>query len=267
MQLDLLNAAVITVYLQLGMRGKPKFWRTWNIYFPMVLAAARSLSLFSTRKADIENCSPSFLASWDLWVKMERMIRTGFSIFLLDGQVSILFRTTPKINLDEMMLDIPSREAAFRARTCEDWILMDPFPVDPPASSFAAFMQQLIAGSDMDISESAAEAIPFSGLLFAICAFHNLIFLSQANPLYQKEEQSPLLRPLAKWKRLWDMKHSQGEPWNATELAASQLGDSYHWLARLLLKYEPCMFHDGFGHDSLDALGKFVTLYRNEAFA
>lgn len=46
---------------------------------------------------------------------------------------------------------------------------MDPFLVDPPATSFAAFMQQLMAGSDMDISESTAEAIPFSGLLFAIC--------------------------------------------------------------------------------------------------
>ncbi|EEU36319.1 uncharacterized protein NECHADRAFT_86952 [Fusarium vanettenii 77-13-4] len=183
MQLDLVNAAVIAVYLQLGMRGKLKFWRTWNIYFPMVLAAARSLSLFSTRKAGIESCSPSFFASWDLWVKTERMIRTGFSIYLLDGQVSILFRTTPKINLNEMVLDIPSREAAFRARTCEDWILMDPFLVDPPATSFATFMQQLMADSDMDISESTAEAIPFSALLFAICAFHNLIFLSQANPL------------------------------------------------------------------------------------
>lgn len=93
-----------------------------------------------------------------------------------------------------------------------------------------------------------------------------MIFLSQANPFYQKGEPSPLLGPLARWKRLWDLKHSQAEPWNATELAASQLGDSYHWLARLLLKYEPGMFQDGFGHDSLDALGKIVTQYKNEAF-
>lgn len=80
MQLDLLNAAVVSVYLQFGMRGKLKFWRTWNIYFPMVLAAARSLSLFSTRKAGIESCSPSFFASWDVWVKMERMIRYAYAV-------------------------------------------------------------------------------------------------------------------------------------------------------------------------------------------
>lgn len=51
---------------------------------------------------------------------------------------------------------------------------MDPFPVDPPVTSFAAFMHQLIAGSEMDVSESTAEAIPFSGLLFAICGIEHL---------------------------------------------------------------------------------------------
>ncbi|KPM44916.1 hypothetical protein AK830_g1631 [Neonectria ditissima] len=262
--LDLLNASTILIYLQLGMDDKRKRWRMRKLRFPMLVAAARTLSLFSTREPILkQDASPE--EHWKSWVKTECIKRTSFAIFSIDSELAILFRTTPRIMLNEMSLDFPSSEAAFRAKSWEDWLLLDSSATDPPKCVFSAFIQQLMEDSRKVVFEKEVRSLTFSSLYFVLYGLHHLIFLSQANPFYPSSV-NPLLKPLKRWKEWWDTKHSQVIPWISSEITMSQIGTSLYWFARLLLKVKSTMLVEDVDSDSLYGLHKFVRKYQREKF-
>ncbi|KAF5264665.1 hypothetical protein FOXYS1_4544 [Fusarium oxysporum] len=94
MHIELLNATVIVIYLQLGMTDKRKRCRMRMLRIHMLVNAGRTLSLFTTRKlATQETSCSTFAERWYDWIKTERRIRTAFAIFLIDSELAIFFRT------------------------------------------------------------------------------------------------------------------------------------------------------------------------------
>ncbi|KAK7428473.1 hypothetical protein QQZ08_005092 [Neonectria magnoliae] len=165
--IDLLNASIIIIYLQLGMNDKRKRWRMRKLRFPMLIAAARALSLFSTREP-VPKKGSSFQEHWNSWVKAECIKRTSFAIFAIDSELAILFRTTPRIMLNEMNLGFPSSEAAFRAKSWEEWLLVDSTTNDPPKRVFSTFIQQLMDDNRKAVSENEVQSLTFLSLYFVL---------------------------------------------------------------------------------------------------
>ncbi|KAH7196073.1 hypothetical protein DER44DRAFT_889159 [Fusarium oxysporum] len=76
------------------MTDKRKRCRMRMLRIPMLVTAGRSLSLFTTRKlATQETSCNTFAERWYDWIKTERRIRTAFTIFLIDSELAIFFRT------------------------------------------------------------------------------------------------------------------------------------------------------------------------------
>ena len=72
-KLEILNAAIIVMYLQLGMRDDQHRWRIRNVRFPVAVAACRAWSLFS-----IQQRNPLGLSvedQWKQWIEMESVKR------------------------------------------------------------------------------------------------------------------------------------------------------------------------------------------------
>ncbi|CZR42823.1 uncharacterized protein FPRO_10126 [Fusarium proliferatum ET1] len=179
MHLDLLNAAIIIIYLQLGMNDRTKRSRMRLIRVPMLVTAGRNLSLFSTLKLDThETPGNTFAEMWYEWIKTEKRIRMAFSIFLLDSELAIFFRTMPSITLREMQLDFPSSEVAFRAKTWGDWLLSDQTASRLLNHNFSSCFTELVEGADNAMTEELLQKYNLTDLFYVIWGM-SLQFISE----------------------------------------------------------------------------------------
>ncbi|KAF4333453.1 c2h2 finger domain protein [Fusarium beomiforme] len=169
MHLDLLSAAAIVIYLQLGMNDKTKRSRMRMIRVPMLVTAGRNLSLFSTLKLDThETPGNTFAERWYEWIKTEKRIRMAFSIFQIDSELAIFFRTMPNITLREMTLDFPSAEVVFRAKTWGDWLLSDQTALRPHIHNFSSCFTELVEGADNAMTESLLQKYNLTDLFYVL---------------------------------------------------------------------------------------------------
>lgn len=72
--IDTLNAAIVIVYLQLGMKDDSKRWRVRNQRFPDMVSAARNLTLFSVGHPKTNHSSFSDV-DWRTWSTIEAQKR------------------------------------------------------------------------------------------------------------------------------------------------------------------------------------------------
>lgn len=102
----------------------------------------------------------------------------AFSIFLLDSELAIFFRTMPSITLREMQLDFPSSEVAFRAKTWGDWLLSDQTASRLLNHNFSSCFTELVEGADNAMTEELLQKYNLTDLFYVIWGM-SLQFISE----------------------------------------------------------------------------------------
>lgn len=74
-QLELLNAAIVIIYLQMGMKDNMKRWRIRALRYPILLKAARVLALFSVPRPHVHDAHSLTPADQVTWTRHQSLLR------------------------------------------------------------------------------------------------------------------------------------------------------------------------------------------------
>ncbi|KAL6250921.1 hypothetical protein RBB50_001129 [Rhinocladiella similis] len=256
--LDLLNAALIVIYLQISIQDKLTRRRICGKRFPALVAAAKGLCLFSARHDIYQLRSQLPTARRRSWLKVESMIRLASGIFLLDCELSIFYRNAPSIMLVEMDGDLPSREDVFSAESVDGWMASIPLDTLELRSSVSSVVEQLLHDTWEESVRTDTPMISVHGLFLVLCGLLHLIYLSQTNHI-STSGKHPLVRAVERWKKLWEEKEDTSNIDAPGDFVRATVGSEYGWLAHVLLQEKPYQNLPASDPDPLESLSDLLN--------
>ncbi|KAI9037296.1 uncharacterized protein KD926_000658 [Aspergillus affinis] len=216
---DILKAVVILLQLQIG-RNDPDIRRRVRYQrFPMLVHAARSISLFSSRHDRGSTTSEGWV--WN--AQSESRLRTAHFILLLDCEFVTSFRIPPMITILESTGNLPCNELMFFQN--QSSLLVK----TPHSPSLVHVIDLLMDGAWDGPSNPVFSNIGVFGLFTVISGLHLVMFSAFTSRMIQ-QNLAPLHRALSRWKILWEELISQTSNEAEMELAGFMASANELWL-------------------------------------
>ncbi|OQE18597.1 hypothetical protein PENSTE_c017G04256 [Penicillium steckii] len=243
---EVLKAVIILLQLQIG-RNDPHVRRRVRYQrLPVLLHAARSISLLSTRHECRSNASEG--SSWD--AQLESRLRTAHWIFLLDSEFMISSRVPPITTILESTADLPCNEMKFSGN-------------EPSSISNVPRLPSLREAIDLLMDEAWDESnnLVFGGtgvfgLFVVISGLHQVMFSAIASRTIQQISIS-IHRALSRWKTLWEEMISQTSNKEEMESAGFMASANEMWfVTKAILQIDPEEYFGKFDGQSLQSFSK-----------
>ncbi|KAE8370813.1 hypothetical protein BDV27DRAFT_119079 [Aspergillus caelatus] len=216
---DVLKAVVILLQLQIG-RNDPNIRRRVRYQrLPLLVYAARSISLFSSRHDRGSTTSEGWI--WD--AQLESRLRTAHFILLLDCEFVTSFRIPPMLAILESIGDLPCKELTFSQGHPSSLVKA------PHSPSLIEVIDLLMDGAWDGPSNPVFSRIGVFGLFTVISGLH-LVMFSISTSWMNQPNLAPLHRALSRWKILWDSLTSRTGNKEEMELAGFMACANEMWL-------------------------------------